>query len=122
MHQALATFVKQQLGEMTVREAAEQWNMPRSTINALITNPEQRPTLPTLEKLAHATGVPLYYVLALAGCDLGWPADPDEECQRWADVLRRVPTYRTLVEQWVQLPTEEQQKMLAYLEVASSRG
>lgn len=101
---------------LTRRECADRWNLPRATADRLITDPDLHPSLVTLDRLARATGVPLFQWIELEGYDLGLPKAPNDEALRWATVVQQLPETRRLIEAWVTITPDQRTFMLAILE------
>jgi len=114
----LIQFLARELEGNSLRELEAKIGVSHAAIQRLVKGSLQNyPELETLEKIAHAFGLPLWRVREMAGLDLGLTAKDHALVSCVASLVAHEPLFRQLYERMIDARTEELEAVLIYLEV-----
>ena len=119
---ALATYLRAELDRRnwTASVLSERSGVPKGNLSKILRNPDHEPEVPTLIKLARGLDVPIREIMAVCGYDMGdITVHPDT--LRRAIVLEKSPELKQTFDLAMQLPAEDQQALLVWIEARLDR-
>lgn len=114
----LGEYIDQALArkKWRVREAERHTGVSRNTYARLATEPDFRPDMETMIKLARAFDEPLWRILEMAGYDMGMGTATHDQMLRLGSLLARQPWLRRAVDHLERIDEGQMEALLVYLE------